>query len=180
MNVRFNAPVEMPSEFPEEMPDLKEEKLWEGVEFRVNKDYREVPERNSVDGGSPDIMFNAGKLPDITVSLSWKRNLKLVTNWMRKHMEAYPETVNGFFVRFIDDESEWYLVLPCDDNEKWEKINWVNYKILPYIFESDFEKVNGVTGITKREMLKIFEWKKISGNNEWDVDKNERRNRNNE
>lgn len=176
MNVRYDAPMEMPGKFPEEMPN-KEENLGGGVGFRV--DFWEVFERNSGDGDTTDIMVGGGKLPDITVSLSWKKNLKLVTNWMRKHMEAYPETFDGFFVRFIDDDqAEWYLVLPCDDNEKWERINWVNYEILPYIFESDSWKINGMTETTKREMLGIFEWEKENRDNGWDVDKIDRRNKN--
>lgn len=179
MNVRFDAPMEMPGKFPEEMPN-KEETLGSGVGFRVSKAL-EVPEKNSGGEGTPDIMVNVKKLPDITVSLSWKRNLKLVTNWMRKHMEAYPETFHGFFVRFIDDDqAKWYLVLPCDDNEKWERINWVNYEILPYVFESDFEKINGVTETTKREMLGMFEREGVNGGNGWDVDETERMNKNKE
>ena len=179
MKLRFDAPMEMPGKFPEEMPN-KEETLGSEVGFRVSMAL-EVHAKNSGDGGTLDIMVNVKKLPDITVSLSWKRNLKLVTNWMRKHMEAYPETVDGFFVKFIDDnQATWYLVLPCDDNEKWEMINWVNYEILPYVFESNSEKVNGVTETTKREMFGIFKWEELNRDNGCDVDKTERRNRNKE
>ena len=70
------------------------------------------------------------KTTTIVVSLWWKKSYKAVTNWMRKHMEAYSITHNGFIVRFIDDdERKGYKVEPCSDRIKGEKINWVNYKI---------------------------------------------------
>ena len=34
---------------------------------------------------------------------SVQEDVKSVINWMRKHMETYPETRNGFLIRFIDD-----------------------------------------------------------------------------
>ena len=78
------------------------------------------------------------------VSLYWKKNFKAVTNWMRKHMGTYPETCKGFLVRFIDDKwSAWYRVELCNGDEEGEKINGVNYKILPFRFDVNRNKKNG-------------------------------------
>ena len=71
---------------------------------------------------------------EIKVSLSWKKNLKAVVNWMREHMEAFPETRGGFDVEFIDgEEGRWYKVKPCVTGEKSdETINWIDYMIKSY------------------------------------------------
>jgi len=82
------------------------------------------------------IRTNEMEKKEITVFLSWKRDEKSVINWMRKHMETYPEIRDGFLVRFIDDNSlKWYEVIPCDKDEDWEKIGWTNYKIISYTYE---------------------------------------------
>jgi hypothetical protein len=47
------------------------------------------------------------------VRLSWERNIKTVTNWMRKHMEAYPETEWWFLVLFDTDPESWFYVDIC-------------------------------------------------------------------
>lgn len=75
------------------------------------------------------------------VSLSWELNYKSVINWMRKHMEAYPEIRDGFLVKFIDDNGfKWYEVIPCEKNEEWEKFGWRKYKIIPHIYEEEMPK----------------------------------------
>lgn len=77
------------------------------------------------------------------VSLSWRKNFKAVTNWMRKHMGTYPETREGFLVRFIDDKGiDWYRVERCSRGEKWEEIDGVDYKILPFRFDVNRSKKN--------------------------------------
>ena len=82
------------------------------------------------------IRTNEMEKKEITVFLSWKRDEKSVINWMRKHMETYPEIRDGFLVRFIDDNSlKWYEVIPCDKDEDWEKVGWRNYKIISYTHE---------------------------------------------
>ena len=118
------------------MDDVKI-KIWEGENFKIFRTISEEPkEEKSVRyKGIPDMEFSEDKIR-IIVSLSWRRNIKSVINWMRKHMEAYPETRYGFLVDFIDYEGNlWYEVMPCAGYEKGEKIKWINYKILPYKFE---------------------------------------------
>ena len=64
------------------------------------------------------IRTNEMEKKEITVFLSWKRDEKSVINWMRKHMETYPEIRDGFLVRFIDDNSlKWYEVISCDKDD---------------------------------------------------------------
>jgi len=71
-----------------------------------------------------------------TLLLSWKKNFKAVTNRMRKYMEVYPETCNGFFVQFVEDSNnEWYDVRLCNSDEEGEEFNWIKYKVLTYKFE---------------------------------------------
>lgn len=71
----------------------------------------------------------------ITVSLSWNENRKSVINWMEKHMEAFPETLEGFKVKFIDDPEAWgFIVQLCKDSEENYDIEiaWNKYKISKY------------------------------------------------
>lgn len=71
----------------------------------------------------------------VTVHLSGEINIDSVKNWMKEHMEAYPETAAGFYARFIDhtEEDTWYIVLPCDKNKSNSiDINWLYYKIYPF------------------------------------------------
>jgi len=72
-----------------------------------------------------------GRSKKIVLSLSWNKNIKSVVNWMKNHMEAFPETRGGFLVEFIDDENHvLYRVDPCAKGGKGNiKINWVNYMI---------------------------------------------------
>lgn len=78
-----------------------------------------------------------------TVFLSWKKNFKAVTNWMRKHMATYPETQEGFLVKFIDDKrNRWYKVERCNGNEWGETIDGESYKILPFRFDINREEKN--------------------------------------
>lgn len=175
MNVNVaTMPMELPDskKFPEGIPDQREreENLWE-VEFNVREVTRYWSKEETREGesalkkhqGVPDCefdLFDTGGKKVVIVSLSWKKNYKSVTNWMRKHMEAYPETVGGFFVEFIDWGREWYVVLPCKPYEKWEEIGWVNYKILPYVFEFDSEKLSEFTDSVRREMFEFLKLNK--------------------
>lgn len=123
---------------PRERPDLteteekKKEEL-ESTKFKIMKvlnGSEKEKEKESERKYLPRIDANIEeKTTTIVVSLWWKKSYKAVTNWMRKHMEAYSITHNGFIVRFIDDERKGYKVEPCSDRIKGEKINWVNYKI---------------------------------------------------
>jgi len=76
------------------------------------------------------------------VFLSWNKNFKAVTNWMRRHMDAYPETQDGFLVKFIDNRYAWYKVEKCGENEWGEIIGGKNYKILPFRFKINVNKKN--------------------------------------
>lgn len=135
---KMYKPVVIPEEIPgereksdspkkEKITVTTMEKLWESLST-------EEKDKNNLE---PELRFAVKMSKDKpVVSLSWKKNYKAVTNWMRKHMEAYPETSEGFLVKFIDDEeNEWYKVELCDENERGEEINWKNYKILKCVFE---------------------------------------------
>ena len=126
-----------------ELPDLKEVRK-ESLEERdltylgkdTEKEISKALSKNGKENYKIKIKTNEKEKKEITVFLSWERNEKSVINWMRKHMETYPETRNGFLIRFIDDNGfKWYEVIPCDKNEEWEKIGWRNYKIIPYTYE---------------------------------------------
>lgn len=70
-----------------------------------------------------------------TVHLSWEVKIETVKNRIKEHMKAYPETSKGFYARFIDydGEDEWYIVLPCNiDDKNCISINWLYYKIYPF------------------------------------------------
>ena len=74
----------------------------------------------------------------IVVNLSWDKSIKTVTNWMRKHMEAYPETMNWFLVCFWSSK-------PCykvEESDQWwkdcVKINGINYNIISYGSYEDY------------------------------------------
>ncbi len=76
--------------------------------------------------------FNVAKMDErVKVSLSWKKDFKAVVNWMRNHMEAFPETHKGFVVDFIDDKGHrWYRVKLCKEDEIGDvNINWFDYVI---------------------------------------------------
>lgn len=89
----------------------------------------------------------------IIVSLSWKKNFKAVVSWMRKHMQAFPETHNGFDVEFIDDEKgRWYKVKLCANGEKVdERINGVSYKI------KSCSSFRGNKELVEKQLIKNFE-----------------------
>lgn len=92
-----------------------------------------------------------------TVLLSWKKNLKVLTNWMRKHMEAYPETSKWFLVQFIDGNwNRWYEVRVCDRDEESLRINWIWYKILPYRFEWRLEIQRKINENTNEKIGDVF------------------------
>lgn len=153
-------------EIPVEMLDQREckENLWK-VEFNVREVTRYWSKKETKKNqGVPDYEFDMGK-EVVIVSLSWEKNYKAVINWMRIHLEAYPETVGGFFVDFIDWWREWYVVVPCKSREEWEVIGGVNYQILPYTFEFDSEKFIEMTESVKCEMFKILKWNKINVDN---------------
>ena len=156
---------------PEEFPDIKskpkeieKKKDWEFelVKLLTNEPEDEKGEKKELNY-MPKINFNEKESSIIILSLSWKKNFKAVTNWMRKHMETYPETHDGFFVKFIDtdNDNKWYKVEVCGEDEKGEKINWINYKILPYIFDVTDD-------IVKDTGKKIIETVRVGKNTEID------------
>ena len=130
------TPVVIPEEIPgkkeksdspkkEEITIVTMEKLWDSL-LAEEEDKKNLEPKFRVDVKIEDKPL---------VLLSWKKNYKAVTNWMRKHMEAYPETSEGFLVKFVDDEkNEWYKVKLCNENESGEEINWKKYKILQCVF----------------------------------------------
>ena len=93
---------------------------------------------------------------DVTVHLSWEININSVKNRMKEHMEAYPTTADGFYARFIDhtDEDTWYIVVPCNKNEKNNiHINWLYYKIYPF-----WDHSNKFINILAKELADVLNW----------------------
>lgn len=125
------------------MKSFTKESKWEKDKNKKNKSHYK-----------PKINFKEKESPIIILSLSGKRNFKAVTNWMRKHMETYPETHDGFFVKFIDtdNDNKWYKVEICGEDEKGEKINWINYRISPYIFDI----IDDISKDTGKELVEII------------------------
>ena len=139
----YTTKMERNITIPEERPNPNkiEKKKAKDTDFEIMKILKYNPEDEDQEKSDreyrPDININKREPAPIVVSLSWDKNLKSVTNWMRKHMLSFPETRNGFLVRFMDNkENKWYKVEPCNDREKWEKINWINYKISPCEFST--------------------------------------------
>ena len=127
-------------DFPEECPDPNkipengEKKTWKKILETLKHFWPE--NKDDKDEYVPDIAIAEIVEDKPIVSLSWEKNFKAVINRMRKHMETYPEIHEGFYVKFIGDKNKvYYEVVPCDENEKWEKINWRNYKIVEYKFD---------------------------------------------
>ncbi len=139
----YYKPVVIPEEIPwkkEKTDSPKKEKITVAVmeELWNSLSAGKKDENNFV----PKLRYAVKMVGDKPVVwLSWKKNYKAVTNWIRKHMGAYPETIKGFLVKFMDDKRDGYQVIPSGKNKKWEKINWVTYEILPYTFEENLEKV---------------------------------------
>ena len=149
MGMKIAIP-EVPNKLEE--GDVEIKRKGEETEVELMKNFK-----TEVDEGDNLVFKVAEGVKLHTVSLSWEQNFKLVTNWMRKHMAAYPELRSWFFVKFIDgDENVWYKVEPCGENEKGEKINWVNYKIILYDFgEGNEEDKNNMKKVnrTKRKVV---------------------------
>lgn len=91
------------------------------------------------------------------VSLSWKVNAASILNWIKNHMEAYPETWNGFWVKFIDDkEFEGYYVKLRETKKNWDVVlDWVEYKVRLYDISDGLNSVNNISRTedkTKRDL----------------------------
>ena len=97
---------------------------------------------------SPEDPGNGGD-PDIIVRLSWENDKETVINRMKNHMEAFPETKDGFLVYFND--TTWFRVTRYD--WKWDSdmiIDGIKYDIIPYEFNKEqVWKINQETMNTK-------------------------------
>ena len=143
-------PEEIPNQREREMHPIlhNEEKLLKVLTMPVEK---EEPEEEIYVQGIPDIAMKIEVKAPI-VRLSWERNIKTVTNWMRKHMEAYPETEWWFLVLFDTDPESWFYVDICSisDGEPDIKINGINYRIYPY--KIDHKNIKKITDLFKKEI----------------------------
>lgn len=155
--------VAIPKEFPN--PNSRPDK-WRKQVFKIEmmKILNGKSEENEDKWTEPNYLYKKNfkemKSAAVVVSLSGEKNYKAVTNWMRKHMETYPETRDGFFVRFVDmlNDNKWYKVEVCGENEKGEKINWINYKITPYIFDV----VDSIKKDSEKEIMESFTGEKVN------------------
>lgn len=154
--------IAVPEEFPNPKSKPNGWKTEGDFKIKLMESFREEPKDREAkkDNSSHSLKINLkeeinlreiGAVP-IVVSLSGKPNLKAVINWMRKHMETYTETHDGFFVKFIDadNDNRGYKVEVCGKDENGEKINWKNYKISPYIFD----KIDNIEKDSAKELIK--------------------------
>ena len=120
-----------------ELPNLEEKRAKELKEREMKRIWGDLLDTLSMNEKYKVEIDEVSKQP--TVSLSWKKNEKSVFNWMRKHMEAYPETWKGFMVTFIDDKKNWwYRVRLCGEDEKWDiRVSWENYKLEAFEYEEN-------------------------------------------
>ena len=130
MQVRISRPEEMPDQRGREM---ERHKIDEDKELL--KTLTPLKKKNDEsEQGIPDIASEIAEYAPI-VRLSWEKNIKILTNWMRKHMEAYPETEWWFLALFDITPKSWFYVYACsiwEDRDSDIKINGINYKIYPY------------------------------------------------
>ena len=137
MIVTRQVPIEVP--VPNENPDRDENS--QGFEIRIPKNKpseQKTKTSNLKHKHEYEIMEMFQFIPK--VSLSWKKNIESVINWMDNHMEAFHETHKGFLVDFIDDNwKKWYRVMPQNVYEIGDlieqvEINWKKYNILEHTF----------------------------------------------
>lgn len=149
------SPMEVP--VPNEYPDKDENS--QGFEIRIPKnDPSEQKTKTSNLKHKPkcEIIEMLQFIPK--VSLSWKKNIESVTNWMYNHMEAFHETHKGFLVDFIgDDWEKWYKVVPQNVHEVGEfieqvVIDWKKYKIFEHTFtRREYEMYKKIDNEKKQE-----------------------------
>lgn len=166
---------EIPNVRPEEIPNRKEKAKEENDRKKIEikgteDDIMNILSENEEKIFTPKVLVKELEKYPI-VSLQWERNFKNTINWMRKHMETYEETHEGFLVEFIDEkQNNWYEVVPCSEGENGdEKIGWKSYKLLPFTLENENEKVSSeevgdifrkIKNITEKEVREIINNKK--------------------
>lgn len=140
---------------PKELPNVNEEaskspEIKEGFLNQIPTEQEELTQLL----GQPyvDIDFSDNNIPKLT--LSGKRNIKKLRNWMFKHMEAYPEIKHGFIVEFNGDTSnKIFIVRPCREDEDLDiTINWIDYRIIEKTL-----KIDPIDEIKERTELEVNE-----------------------
>lgn len=140
-------------EIPVERPPYEDnpEKNEKSQEFDIIKmpDNKPLEEKTKTSNFKHKHKYEIAEMFEIPpkVSLSWKKNIESVINWMENHMEAFHETHDGFLVDFIgDDWKKWYKVVPqhiyeVGDLKDQVEINWKKYNILEHTFTKDEHKI---------------------------------------
>jgi len=154
MQTRIKRPIEVPNQREREMNpnfDGINQKL---IELLTQKP-EEQPEEPETPLPRPKIAISPedpgdGGDPDIIVRLSWENDKETVINRMKNHMEAFPETKEGFLV-YYNYTNNWFKVEIY--NGKWDSdiiIDGIKYDIIPYEFsEEQVWKINQETMNTK-------------------------------
>ena len=150
MNQLINSPIEIPNvnEEVKKKPEIKE-----GMYKEISTTREEIREQFK---WLPDVKVDIfdNRIPKLT--LTWKRNVKKLRNWMVKHMEAYPITKYGFLVNFSNDTSnKLFIVRPCHDDEDPNiTINWVDYRIIEKTLKID--PIEEISESTKLELIEAL------------------------
>ena len=150
----MKAITETPAELPNPNEEAKKKpEIKEGIARQISTQEEKISEPS----GQPDCDFDFLDDNITKVTLSWKRNLKNLRNWMVKHMEAYPdETKYGFITKFSDDNSnKLFYVRPCHEDEASDiTIKWINYRII-----EETPKMDPIDEIIENAVLEFKETK---------------------
>lgn len=186
MQVTREIPIERPHY--EENPERDENSQEFEIRIPKNKPLEEKTKTSNFKYKHKYEIAEILKIPP-KVSLSWKKNITSVINWMENHMEAFHEINNIFMVDFINDDwRKWYKVVSQDifevgDSENQVEINWKKYYILEHTFTRwEYEMYKSIEQEKKQEDQKEISkknYKKIFSNISnsirdifWDNDKN--------